>query len=64
MDPDEKVRTTAVKGIALLFATPVHVHLELARAVSQRCSDKKPSVRFEAIQAISKVYDTVYVAWY
>ncbi|KAI9015984.1 armadillo-type protein [Hyaloraphidium curvatum] len=56
-DPDDKVRTAVIRTIASLHPSVVSfVGTEVLTELSERCKDKKGSVRQEAIKALAKLY--------
>lgn len=60
-DPDDKVRMAVVKTIAGLHPSVVqYVGSEVLTELSERCKDKKGTVRQEAIRALAKLYGSAY----
>ncbi|KAE9387817.1 cohesin-associated protein Pds5 [Gymnopus androsaceus JB14] len=62
IDPDEKVRVAACKLYSQLdYETAVHhVSESQLRSVAERVADRKPSVRFEAVNSLAKLYSLAY----
>lgn len=60
-DPDDKVRMAVIKTIAALHPSVVtFVGGDVLTELSERCKDKKGSVRQEAIRALAKLYGNAY----
>lgn len=63
LDPDEKVRSAMIRGLAKLDLQSLlgHVSKEVLVAVGDRCRDKKPLVRQDAFAVLSKIYHLAYL---
>ncbi|KAJ3030475.1 UNVERIFIED_CONTAM: hypothetical protein HDU68_008891 [Siphonaria sp. JEL0065] len=60
-DPDDKVRLAAIKVMGMLEPLALtNVSRELLLHLADRCKDKKPALRVEAIQALANIFKLTY----